>query len=118
MKKLFFAAMAVVAMMMVSCGGTKTENVTGDMKKDAAKCVEIMNKSGEVTNEDSKIMEEIAAYYEGEGKAKEFEKEFQDQFTKALTGDLDKAFEEGMKELDEAGDKALDEISKAAEELK
>ena len=81
MKKLFFVAFAAVAMMLASCGGKTSENVTGDMKKDAAKMVEIMNKSGEVNNEDSKIMEEIAAYYEAEGKSEEFQKEFQDQFT-------------------------------------
>ena len=35
-----------------------------------------MNKSGEVNNEDRKIMEEIATYYEAQGIIKEFEEEY------------------------------------------
>jgi hypothetical protein len=117
MKKLFFAAMAAVAMMMVSCGGTKSENVTGDLQKDVKKCVEIMNKSGEVNNEDSKIMEEIAAYYEAEGKSKEFQDEFTKQLTASVTEDLDKAFEEGMKKVDEAVEEGKEQIEDAAKEV-
>ena len=117
MKKLFFVAFAAVALMMASCGGKTSENVTGDMKKDAAKMVELMNKSGEATNEDSKIMEEIAAYYEAEGKSEEFQKEFQDQFTASLTGEIDKAIDEGMKKVDEAVEEGAEKIEEAAKEV-
>ena len=117
MKKLFFVAFAAVALMMASCGGKTSENVTGDIQKDAAKMVELMNKSGEVTNEDSKIMEEIAAYYEAEGKSEEFTKEFQDQLTKSMTEDLNKAIDEGMKKVDEAVEEGAEKIEEAAKEV-
>lgn len=117
MKKLFFVAFAAVALMMASCGGTKTENVTGDMKKDVAKMVELMTKSGEVNNEDSKIMEEIAAYYEAEGKTEEFQKEFETQFAASLTGEIDKAIDEGMQKVDEAVEEGKEQIEEAAKEI-
>ena len=117
MKKLFFVAFAAVALMMTSCGGKTSENVTGDMKKDAAKMVELMTKSGEVNNEDSKIMEEIAAYYEAEGKTEEFQKEFQDQFTASLTGEINKAIDEGMQKVDEAVEEGKEQIEEAAKEV-
>lgn len=88
-------------MIIVSCGGKTSENVTGDIKKDAAKMVEIMNKSGEVNNEDSKIMKEITAYYKTEGKIEEFQKEFTNQFTASVTKNIGNDFNESSYKINE-----------------
>ena len=110
MKKFALMMVAAFALMMVSCkGGAKSENVTGDLEKDVAKIVEIMNKEGGVNNEDSKIIEEIAGYYQSNGK----EEEYKAEYAKQVAAELEKAFNEGVEEGMEEG---LNELGVEAEE--
>ena len=79
-RKAAVLSIAFIVCALCASGITKNDNVTGDLQKDVKKCIEIMNKSGEVNNEDRKIMEEIATYYEAQGIIKEFEEEYKDSF--------------------------------------
>ena len=117
---------AFVVCALCASGITKNDNVTGDLQKDVKKCVEIMNKRGKLSNEDSRIMEEIAAYYEAEGKAEEFEGEFMNQLLESVDALLDidalrKAAEQGDAEAQyqlglcyENGDGVDEDMTQAA----
>ena len=83
-RKAAVLSIAFIVCALCASGITKNDNVTGDLQKDVKKCVEIMNKSGEVNNEDRKIMEEIATYYEAQGIIKEFEEEYNRQFLASI----------------------------------